>query len=290
MGAGAARRRVRATAALGIPGRRPLDLDRRRLLHEAAGRRRRGGHQGRVARGRPVPPVVGLGGGDPVRRGRRPLQLPRRLQAQRRGRRLGDRWPRRVARTAGLGRRRRLDAGLAAGGAGGAGTPRGCCAPTRTWSSRRSPRSGSTAPGATSRPPSSRCKPGPGASSGWRGEARPSARVRRGPDRGVARRPLRRHRHAGRPSTCRVRRRARRRLHARGPGDVPHLLPGDLQRPAGPTDAPEALRGDARCRRGHATGSSGSGAGPDSSGWTSACWWDTPSGWRTSRSSSIAPP
>ena len=35
---------------LGIPCRRPVDLDRRRLLHEAAGRRGRGGHQGGGAR------------------------------------------------------------------------------------------------------------------------------------------------------------------------------------------------------------------------------------------------
>ena len=95
---GRSRRRVRATAALGVPGRRPLDLDRRRLLHEAAGRRRRRGHQGRVARGRPAATLVGLGGGDPGRRRRRALQLPRRLQAQRRGRRHGRRRSRLVAR------------------------------------------------------------------------------------------------------------------------------------------------------------------------------------------------
>ena len=47
-------------------------------------------------------------------------------------------------------------------------TPGRCCAPIRTWSSRRSRPSGSTVPGATGRPPSSRCRPGPGASSGWR--------------------------------------------------------------------------------------------------------------------------
>ncbi len=75
------------------------------------------------------------------------------------------------------------------------------------------------------------------------------ARLRRRPDRGVARRDLRRHRHSGRPPARRVRRRAGRRVHARGAGDVPHLLPGDVQRPAGPADAPEAVRAHAWCRR-----------------------------------------
>ena len=67
-------------------------------------------------------------------------------------------------------------------------------------------------------------------------DARPGAGLRRRPDRRVARRG--RTPPSARWPRCDAapdRRRARRRVDARGPGDVPHLLPGDVQRPARPT-------------------------------------------------------
>ena len=47
--------------------RRPLERDRRRLLHEAPRRRRRRGRQGRGAGGRSAAALVGLGRDDPAR-------------------------------------------------------------------------------------------------------------------------------------------------------------------------------------------------------------------------------
>ena len=44
-----------------LPGRRPLDRDRRGVLHQAARRRRRRRRQGRVAGRRPAPALVGVG-------------------------------------------------------------------------------------------------------------------------------------------------------------------------------------------------------------------------------------
>ena len=82
------------------------------------------------------------------------------------------------------------------------------------------------------------------------GKAGPRPGVRRWPDRGVACRPLWRHRHARGGPTLRLGRGARRRLHARVLGDVPHLLPGDVQRSARTADAAEALRRDPRRRGG----------------------------------------
>ena len=245
-------RRVRATAALGIAGRRPLDLDRRRLLHEAAGRRRRGGHQGRGARGRPVATVVGLGRGDPARRRRCALQLPRRLQAQRRDRRRGPGEP--STRCTRL-----LDSADAVVWSHGSPLAEQRRWPPARWS-RAHPHLVVTSitpfglDGPWSDKPATEFTLQAWSGGDRRtgaGAARTPARVRRRPDRGVARRHV-----YGAIGTLAARRRAaigrraRRRLHARGAGDVPHLLPRDLQRPAGPTDAPQALRGDARRRGG----------------------------------------
>ena len=189
--------------------------------------------------------MVGLGGGDPRRGRRRALQLPRRLQAQRGDRRHGHGRSRRVAWTAPFGRRRRLVAGLAAGGAAVAGPARGvACPPAPDRHVDHAVR----ARGPLERQAGHRVHAAGLVRRDRRagtGKAGTAPRLRRRTDRRVARRPLRRHRNAGRPSTCRVGRGARRRFHARDPGDVPHLLPGDLQRPTGSTDAPEAVRGDA---------------------------------------------
>ena len=78
------------TAARRLRRRRPVDRDRRRLLHQAPRRRRRGGHQGRTARGRSAAPLVGVGSRDPRRRRRRAVHLPGVVEAER-GRRPGRR-------------------------------------------------------------------------------------------------------------------------------------------------------------------------------------------------------
>ena len=74
--------------------------------------------------------------------------------------------------------------------------------------------------------------------------------ARRRPDRRVARRRVRGDRHAGRrvPALA-TDGRARRRLDARDAGAVPHVLPGDVQRQAGPAVAQAALRPDPGRRR-----------------------------------------
>ena len=120
---------------------------------------------------------------------------------------------------------------------------------------------------------------------------RPGAGVRRRPDRRVARR-------GSSPPSARWRR--GRRADAGGElvdvsmlealGDVPHLLPGDLQRPAGAADADAPLRPDAGVGAATRRAGRARGAGPGSSGSTSAPWSSTPSGWRTRSSSSTAPP
>ena len=53
--------RARLVALERAPRGRPLDLDRGRVLHQAAGRRRCRDHQGRVTRRRSAAPMVGLG-------------------------------------------------------------------------------------------------------------------------------------------------------------------------------------------------------------------------------------
>ena len=66
----------------GLRRRRPVERDRRRVLHQAARRRRRRGRQGRAARGRSAAPLVGVGRRDRRRRRRRAVQLPRRARSR----------------------------------------------------------------------------------------------------------------------------------------------------------------------------------------------------------------
>ena len=160
--------------------------------------------QGRAARGRPAAPVVGLGRGDPGRRRRRALQLPRRLQAERRGRRRRTR----AISTSLHALLASADAVVWSPGSPLAEQP--ALDPAEILRDHPHLVVTSITPFGLDGPWSD--KPATEFTlQAWsggivglaRGQARPRARVRRRPDRGVARRSLRRHRDAGGPSARR---------------------------------------------------------------------------------------
>ena len=221
----------RGAAAVRLPGRRPLERDRRCVLHQAPGRRRGRGRQGRGAGGRPAAPLVGLrrGSDRPAATARCSRSCPPRsrasiadpddhddvgaraelLRAGRRGgvvegiapRRAAPRSSRRRCAAHAPAPDRHLDHPVRAGGsverpAGDRVHAAGLVGRDRRAGPRRR-RTGRRSPSAVR------------SASGSPAPTRRSARWCRG------------------ARARRWRRRAGRRVDARDAGDVPHVLPGD---------------------------------------------------------------
>ena len=248
-----------------LPRRRPVDRDRRRLLHEAPRRRRRRGRQGRAARGRPAAPVVGLGRAIPTATTARCSRSCRRSRAWSSTRRCAA--STRVHAAAARRRRGRVVAGSRLDDPV-ALPPRRSAAPDghghHAVRSRR-------AVEPTGPPPSSRCRRGRAGSSAW-AAARPTGRRCSSAGRSASGSPARTRRSARwcRWPGRRRRRRARRRVDARGARAVPHLLPGDVRRHGGPAVPHRPVASSRPAWRRRATGSSASASAPASSGSTSA--------------------
>ena len=190
--------------------------------------------------GDPLAPVVGLGRSDRRRSRRRPLQLPGRVETQRRGRPDG---PRPISGAPGAargGRRRGVVAWIPL-----AEHATVCVRPLlgRPPAPDRDRHHPLRAGGSLERPsrrPSSPCRRGRAASSGWRRGLPDRAPVFVGGQIGewlagffaaIGHLGGGRGGRAGRPG--------RGRLHARVPRDVPHLLPRHLHRSARPPVAPK---------------------------------------------------
>ena len=198
--AGAPSRARRGAPAVGVPGGRPLDLDRRRLLHEAAGRRRRRGHQGRVARA-----ATRCGAGRLRARARSRSTTTARSSTSSAPPSAAS-WSTRTdadgldvaARPAGLGRRRRLVAGLGRWPRSRRSTPRDSARPIPHLLVTAITPFGLDGPWSDKPATEFTLQAWSGGIVGLaRGQPERAARVRRRADRGVARRSLRRHRHAG---------------------------------------------------------------------------------------------
>ena len=224
----------RDAAAVRVRRRRPVERDRRRLLHQAAGRRRRA-RSSRSSRPRATA----------AERGRRPgprsptVTTARCSRSCRRPSRAWSPIPTTTTISPGCMRLlRRADAVVwsrgsrltESPGAVARRHPRRRAAPDRHARSRRS---AWTVRGATAPPPSSPCRPGRAGSSDWVAAHRTGRRcssAARSASGSPASTPPSARWCRGRGRNATAPGRARRRVDARDARDVPHLLPGDLSR------------------------------------------------------------
>ncbi len=278
-------------AALRRPRRRPLERHRRRVLHEAPGRRRRRGRQGRGARGRPAP-VAGRPPGATIPEGDDGALFTF-LSSSKQSVVADPDGPRTSSGCSAL--LAEADAVVWSPGSRLAGHP--TLAPARARPDRAAPHVTSITPFGLEGPWADR----PATEftlQAWSGGI--VGLGRGAPDRraGVGRRPDRRV--AERAPTPRSGRWCRGPARGRRPGELVDLsmlevlalcltyYPVTYADMVGRPVPQRAGRSSPPASRRRATGSSASASAPASSGSTSACWSATPSGPRTASSSPTA--